>query len=272
MDSSPSADRIIVASLIGGLGNQMFQYAHALEVSVKCAARLELVWHGGDFPSSREYGLNRFGLSLAETLPPLAEWRFIDYYGPYRPGMENDIPKQVMRSEGSICCLRGYFQNEFFFRNVADKVRDRFGSIVGTVSAPANTTPVAVHVRRTDFLTRPVHNICDLDYFLSAMKLMTTLVDRPHFIVFSDDYDWCRSVFAPSPNLEFRPLSSDGDDFAAMLACKAFIIPNSTFSWWPAWLTRASTVICPTHFLKGRSWPINLESWISLPPHVSAGI
>lgn len=51
-----------------------------------------------------------------------------------------------------------------------------------------------------------------------------------------------------------------------MCACTAFVLSNSTFGWWGAWLSQARPVVAPRRFLAGISWNICPDSWILIPP------
>ena len=121
----------------------------------------------------------------------------------------------------------------------------------------AHTT--AVHVRRGDYLgLEEAFNICPLHYFTIAMNHMRSMHPGTHFFVFSDDINWCNenlaepedvTVVAPLANT--TAIQSEMADFNLMRACDSFIISNSSFSWWAAYLSQSTDVICPTRWLKG---------------------
>jgi len=50
-----------------------------------------------------------------------------------------------------------------------------------------------------------------------------------------------------------------------MQSCEAFIIANSSFSWWAAWVSDSPDVICPDRFFANREWEICPSRWIYLP-------
>ncbi len=62
----------------------------------------------------------------------------------------------------------------------------------------------------------------------------------PKIFVFSDDLEWCKSNFHFDGSEEYISHSyngyKDGNYLLLMSACKYFIISNSTYSWWAAWL------------------------------------
>ena len=68
---------------------------------------------------------------------------------------------------------------------------------------------------------------------------MNTILDEPHYFVFSDDIGWCVENFSMA-NCTFvdipASMSNPVIDFKLMSQCNHNIIANSSFSWWPAWL------------------------------------
>jgi hypothetical protein len=97
------------------------------------------------------------------------------------------------------------------------------------------------------------------------MQIMKTLTASPRFVIFTDDADWCRRALPATSGIEFRSDSNNEEDFASMLACNAFIISNSTLSWWAAWLSMANIVICPGRTVQGIDWNRMPERWIHIP-------
>lgn len=97
-----------------------------------------------------------------------------------------------------------------------------------------------VHVRRTDFVERHsrVHQVTNLDYFMSGLAELRAR-GLPIF-VFSDDLEWCKSAFGTTQGLHFVERSSserDSDYLWAMSKGAEFVISNSSFSWWAAWIS-----------------------------------
>ncbi len=136
--------------------------------------------------------------------------------------------------------LSGYFQSERYFKHCEDLIRYYFEfdprlaeKIKTQFSYILNDNTCAIHVRRKDYLTNPNHLALSHDYYLSAMKYFKDV----KFIVFSDDTNWCNKMFAKG--ISIIKNNSDIEDFILMSLCNHFIIANSTFSWWSAWLSKS---------------------------------
>ena len=104
--------------------------------------------------------------------------------------------------------------------------------------------PIALHIRRGDFLTNNAnHNNLTLDYYATALSKFE---DDRNVIIFSDDTEWCKQQELFSGDRFLVSESSNPYvDLCLMSMCSDFIIANSSFSWWGAWLANKGTVIAP---------------------------
>lgn len=136
--------------------------------------------------------------------------------------------------------------------------------------------PVVVHFRFGDYLAEEDFGIPSMNYYKEAVALINQESSAPRlFWVFSDDIIKAKEIskeigiedprcftsdeFSPSETLEVMRLGTD------------FIIANSTFSWWAAFLRheRDGIVVAPTPWFKGMDSPQELipPDWIQLPAH-----
>jgi hypothetical protein len=118
---------------------------------------------------------------------------------------------------------------------------------------------VGVHVRRGDILL-PHHRHLQLPaidrYYEQAFDHLASKVPDAQFFVFSDDPGWCKIAFASrGPRvLHACDFAAGPDsviaDFHLLSQCAHFIIANSAFSWWAAWLggSEGSIVVTPDRF------------------------
>jgi Glycosyl transferase family 11 len=162
--------------------------------------------------------------------------------------------------------LSGYFQSEKYFAPYAEQIKQEF-TFRDPVGWPRFKDWVSVHVRRGDYLTFPHHHPpCTVDYYRKAMAEFP----GAHFIVFSDDIEWCK-LYLRGPDVEFSEGFSPDRDLQRMIACDHHIIANSSYSWWGAYLGQnlKKRVIAPRKWFgpAKASWStVDLlpESWETL--------
>lgn len=274
---------MVIIKLIGGLGNQMFQYAASSALAHRLGAELKLDTSSYDKSLLREYELDVFHInaSLAsideivklkyakETLverlarkiqkrpPPFSDAVYTEPHFHYDQSFEN------LQND---TYLTGYFQSEKYFSLIQDLIRQElcFRSSLkkenkSMAEQISSSTSVSVHFRRGDYVndlqTNSVHGICGLDYYQTAMQFISSKIAKPIFFCFSDDIDWAKEHITSDHPLIF--VANNGPDSAfedmrLMSMCKHNIIANSSFSWWGAWLNANSdkTVIAPRKWFK----------------------
>jgi hypothetical protein len=124
----------------------------------------------------------------------------------------------------------------------------------------ANDKPVvSIHIRRGDYLL-PGFSFCELDadYYTKAIVDHFLPVEDYNFLVFSNDIEFAKELFEGG-NIHFVDpergdkvcTDSEKEDLALMSLCDHFIIANSSYSWWGAFLSKSlnKKVICPTNWL-----------------------
>lgn len=261
-------ERMIVVRLIGGLGNQMFQYAFARALSLKrqTELKLDLASYGEDTP--RSFSLDCFNIkasfaSLEEIKklvftptplfirivrkikgkPPMRESSQI-----YRERHYHFDPQALGILGDSY--LIGYWQSEKYFYQIEDIIRRDF-TFKSKMSKKnqllakriQETDSVSIHVRRADYVTNKVYRdyfkLCGIEYYFLAITKMINKVHHPCFYVFSDDLDWVKNNIQsefPITYIDHNRGNQDYEDMRLMSLCKHHIIANSSFSWWGAWL------------------------------------
>jgi hypothetical protein len=275
---------MIITRLNGGLGNQMFQYAFGRELSERHNTELKLDVESfkpeaKQFPQ-RTYDLGIF--NIRETFASAEEIRRL------AKRVSHDISDRILNrvvgvksshirephfhfsetaySSPDNVYLNGYWQTERYFQNVGPKLRSEFTfrDPMSENAVPIHdqiiaSNSVCVHVRRTDFLINPLNGFYEVDYYRQAEELIQKRVPNPAYFVFSDDMDWCEanlSFAGPTQFIsqDFGPLKFR-DDLRLMSKCKHFVVANSSFSWWAAWLNPApnKTVIAPRAWFADQS-------------------
>jgi hypothetical protein len=259
---------MVVVKVIGGLGNQMFQYALGRSIAIARgddSLLLHLEALSSSFtianappPTPRSFGLDVFNIAAGiTTLEKLQSeranviWTLTESGFGFFPEVLTECRNH--RNLGVV----GWWQSEKYFLENAETIRNDFTLKPG-YSSPypdslaaeiAQSDSVCVHVRRTDVLkTQNPKGPVELDYYSRAIEAMRERVPTAHAFVFSDDIAWCKeqlsfslpTTFASSENPDqLHP----ADDLYLMSLCKHFVIANSTYSWWAAWLGKAAEKI-----------------------------
>jgi len=273
---------MVIVNLKGGLGNQMFQYAFAYRMAKerKTDLYVDLRYlaerRSGAGYAVRDYNLNIFGIE--PKLPTKTQlmrvgMRFGDLKMRFVIGKALDrlgaaviaersysFDKRVFGRDSNAIYLDGYWQSEKYFDMCADDIARIFAFDTSTFKEDTLRLAeiikaehaVCVHVRRGDFVGSKNCDVVGLDYYTKALDVIRKAHgDSFKVYVFSDDIEWCRVNMKIWPNLQVVGGEREGDRFAEdmylMTQCSAFVIPNSTFSWWAAWLSRARNklVIAP---------------------------
>jgi hypothetical protein len=276
---------------MGGLGNQMFQYATARRLSHihNTALKLDLNWFDriAAIDVIRKYELNMF--AIQEDFASSQEIANLIKTGKGRIGklfkrvVHKTIPltnKSYIREkhfqfDSSILklpdnvCIEGYWQCDKYFKDIDYIIRKEF-ALKHEPNAPnrkisetiAREEAVSIHVRRGDYVANTItnkhHGTCPQDYYNAAIKIIDDRVRHPHFFIFSDDPDWVKKnlkLICPATFVDHNGLEKAYEDMRLMSLCKHHIIANSSFSWWGAWLNKNhdKIVIAPKKWFNDES-------------------
>jgi hypothetical protein len=257
---------MIAVRLMGGLGNQMFQYACARNLATTRGLELvlDLGWFGdeGARAPARKYELGAFGLQgrivrLSQRRIDALEGFASRLATPLRwiPPRLTVVREKSMSFNTSIVeapessLLIGYWQSERYFEDVAETIRDQFSfhrssnaADPGLLREIQDSPSLGVHVRRGDYVTSAktnlLHGTLDPAYYDEAVHHVTANRDVERIFVFSDDPDWTEAHLAfRLPTTHVRSSSGRAvDDLHLLQMCTHQVIANSSFSWWAAWL------------------------------------
>jgi hypothetical protein len=231
---------------LGQLGNQMFQYASALGIARKLNVSFVI-------PNHTEVVNDGLGNKLRIELFEIFKIK------PDQIGLVNgaNAQEQTFEFDSNFFSLDskinhnlvGFFQTEKYFKHSENEVRDQFiflDYIKDDCEDMIETAKdsIALHIRRGDYLINSDnHHNLTLDYYQNALGHFDK--DR-QVIIFSDDPKWCKEqeLFSGDRFLVSETANSRYDLYL-MSKCSDFIIANSTFSWWGAWLAGKGKVIAP---------------------------
>lgn len=286
-----------IVRVIGGLGNQMFQYAFACKLKKLYPRERVLL----DLTHFKGYDVRSFELDYIFNLSiPTAKFRelilvtspfsinttmgqfassFVRWKKEYyeKEEFKFGYDQQSLMVPGS-CYYVGYWFSHHYFEDIQNDIRREFdfkrpldgeNSILKNKIDDCNS--VSIHVRRGDYLLYDKYkNICEIDYYKNAINYIKEKVGNPHFFIFSNDIDWCREKLLQY--LENYSFSINNDvqnnyiDMQLMACCKHNIIAHSSFSWWAAWLNSNpdKIVVAPSKWINSTA-PIGkpqLDDWV----------
>jgi hypothetical protein len=295
---------VIVVKLMGGLGNQMFQYAAARRLALRhgtsVAVDLSYFQHCPEGDTPRRYELGKLCVQARIATPlEAAELSGLDLTASMRLKMMgrrllgNSLTRSFYPEAPDRFChevldlpdnvyLYGYWQSVDYFADVADILRTELqvrtapeGRNLELSAQICATESVAVHFRCGDYVssakTAAFHGALAENYYQRAVEELSRRVVNPHFYVFSDDPDWVRrsiTFSVPTTIIDHNPPDQGHEDLRLISLCRHAIIANSSFSWWGAWLIDypAKFVIAPRRwFTDGRAVSGLLpETWTTL--------
>jgi hypothetical protein len=269
---------MIVAKIVGGLGNQLFQYAFARHVSIIHNAELKLdISAYGDY-KIHKYGLSNFNIKSnfcsVEDISKLTYVKEKNFH--FDPNFKNI-------SNNSY--LTGYWQSEKYFEDISDILTKEFlvkqamsdqDKIISSLISSSNS--VSIHLRRGDYLpgtyNDQVSDCLSLDYYKSAIDIINKTITDPVFFVFSDDINWVKKNLKIEQQIFYVDHNSSDknyQDFRLMSLCKHNVIANSSFSWWAAWMNAnpRKKILAPKKWFNSNARNLDVrdlipESWIKI--------
>lgn len=170
--------------------------------------------------------------------------RFINLFGFYRSNTHEFYYEPIHNSLFNKKIIRGHWFNPDVVRKMDSELRKELRvktdinqdnrRILDIIN---KTESVAVHIRRGDYVTLG-YVVCSIQYYIKCMQEIQERLQNPCFFIFSDDIEWVRKELKFDGKMLFVDLKNKAvDDMRLLYSCKHFIISNSTFSWWGAWLS-----------------------------------
>lgn len=286
---------MIIVKIVGGLGNQMFQYTYAkvleqkgYEVKIDISAFETYKLHGG-------YQLEKYNIDLQSSCIEENS----KYYSNSllskilcKVGIETSkaIREKTLFFDKAFLNIKddnyieGYFQSEKYFINIRGILLEQFTikqelsnytkEIEQQISESINSC--SLHIRRGDFINDKntnIHGACSLEYYKNAIKYMRKEEKDINYFIFSDDMEWVKENLKLENTIYIQSKEKriPHEDIYLMSLCKHNIIANSSFSWWGAWLNLNSKkiVIAPKRWfadekLYKQSGDIVCGSWVKI--------
>lgn len=267
---------MIVVRILGGLGNQMFQYAYAKALEQRdYSVKLDITpfkkykLHGGyhldqfhiDLPAASSFELIRAKSNVFRTFKE-------------KSLLFNESFLQLPKSG----YVKGYFQTERYFESIRSTLLNQF-RLKPTLSPKAKdfekeiqstTNSCSLHIRRGDYISNSsaqvVHGSASLDYYQKAVDHIQQVDSNVQFFIFSDDIAWVKENLKINNQTYVEVNGLPHEDMYLMSLCSHNITANSSFSWWGAWLNQndEKVVISPNQWFVSKENEVACKSWIKL--------
>jgi hypothetical protein len=293
---------MIITRLQGGMGNQMFQYALGRSLAIQNNVPLGLdttfLLDRTPIPNFtfRDYSLEYFNIEasvaqrdqipfLYRKYPVGVFMRYIDYI---RRKLLPTIGKEKKNYHfdpnilnlGPNVYLEGWWQSYKYFEKYKDVIKKDFNlknppasNIQKLADEIAKVNSLCMHIRRGDYVGNKNHEVVNTEYYKKSLEYIKNNTKIDHIYIFSDDIKWCKE------NIKFEfPTTFVGDEYAGykdeghmylMNKCHNFIIANSSFSWWGAWLAEYHNkiIVAPKYWLPNKNidtQDLVPDNWIRL--------
>lgn len=282
---------MILLRSIGGLGNQMFEYAFARNLQLETNDELYIDISSYDTYKIRDYDLDKLNVQYKKYTSVGLKFKIIRFFQ-ITYHCIHKISKSVFgkfylgKYIYDLLCSRGlvfnfdfcfydtnllkqknkyvygYFQSERYFIENKEQICSEL-----KVKSPipeehrvlyerirkTNSVGVSIRVGK-DYSQDPLIYVCTPEYFYDSMKKISEKVENPEFYIFSDLPDLVKKNFKfPFPVIYVE--NTDAIESLRLLyTCKHFIISNSSFSWWGSYLSENpdKIIYAPVRFSTNR--------------------
>lgn len=218
---------------------------------------------GGNLGNMTMRVMSLMGLAKRyNTTFAIPTWEYAKYFENNIPQLDRITIHKTVKEPRFDCCfdfldtidwtrnvdLQGFFQSPLYWH---ERLRFKTGYI-GAMRQKYNfnTQPIAISVRRGDFVGHHLYFQLPLQYYVGA--LIEHFSDYAHrgIFIFSDDQKWCKEHFDFLENVTFID-APDIEQLCVLSLCSDFIISNSTFSFVGAYLADRGKVIRPVKNFDG---------------------
>lgn len=271
-------ERCVIIKYMGGLGNQMFQYALGQVFKNKGYKVLgDIRWYERDdadrdfllpqiFPNV-EVEIDEAGISKRfEKQHTNRNFICKVYQYFFRNSRVFYYEKQSYLFEPNVfkvknALIDGYWQSYKYYEDIKEKILEEFKfppikskELIAVSDRIIKNKITSIHVRGGDYLqaeNKNFGNNCDGEYYSKAIKFIKEKESQAIFWGFTDDLEYAKQIvsFAEVEWLDIKQMTGYEDwmDMYFMSLCKNNILANSSFSWWGAYLNQniGKIVIAP---------------------------
>jgi len=259
---------VILVRLYGGLGNQLFTYSAAFRLAKYNDCELFIDTKSGfirDYKYQRKFSLNSFSISARAIKIPYFFYYILSFFIPFFNKINRKIPfhKRVFIVQDRISfnesllylnisspkLFEGYWQSEKYFKDIEKNIRDEFrfnwkveNCVKKVVEQIDLSCSIAIHLRDFSFNSGIIQSNIEDDYYFRAIGYFKEKLPNAKYFLFSDNPNiFINKIYLNQLNVctvsSTFALADEIEELCFMSKFKYFIIANSTFSWWGAWLS-----------------------------------
>ena len=286
-------EKKVIIRLDGRLGNQLFQLALALNISTRFQVDVLL----DDYLTARK----KFQSFLFQEYYVFDYFKYCSRFQVLNNRIRhNYFVRKIHRSDSLFIesehsnleleypsflsklyeSYTGFFQSPRLFPEKSNLIKafslkDEFicNTLENLLCLAQKTQNLAISIRRGDFLQSSHLGVCSEQYYIKAIDYIFLNRDIDCIFVFSDDINYCRSLlsFLKGKKIVYVEGFTPAKSLYLMSKCNHFVIANSTFSWWGAWLSefQDKIVISPSPWNDDQPILSDFiaQNWITLPKH-----
>lgn len=283
---------MIIVKIMGGLGNQLFQYALVEKLkSQGKKVKVDLSYFEdipeGDTARDSIYEKlhGQYEIASMEDISALHKntiWhkvrrrilRSTDEVYESEPSYKSDI---ITRNSGYLV---GYWQSEKYFGDIREAILKSFDfAEAELVETKRNEESVSVHIRGGDYLTKAAKSyggICTKEYYCKAIEYIAQKIQNPKFYIFTNDREYAKKIVdgvleSTGESISYQFVEGNDEshaylDLVLMSKCKHHILANSSFSWWGEYLSDQSGItIAPSKWTNDNdNKDIYRNNWVVL--------
>lgn len=283
---------MIIVNLMGGIGNQLFQYAAGRSLAERHNAKLYYAFLDDYRLAKRIIRIDNFNI-IGEPLPSGVGLDYfpkkklnravhkllgLNYDGKiYREHLYFEVDP-IFFNLSSDTYLYGFWQSYEYFSDIGGIIRKEFvlrnpsaKYLKAVESIKLLSNPVSIHVRRRDYGKKESgFYLLPQDYYQKACEYIGDKLSSFDPVIFTDDEAWVKNNFKIGKSLVFLGdyRLEDFEELMLMSKCNHHIIANSSFSWWGAWLNKSEDkiVLAPQVWYKLQNPNFNLipPGWVKI--------
>jgi hypothetical protein len=264
---------MIIVELIGGLGNQMFQYAYYTQLKYLGYNVKSTVHRYDKYKLHNGFELSNIFQNIDIEFATKEEDSI--YYNKFNKFLQKlKLGNKIIHQDvfcfhekyfklPNNCYIAGYWSSNKYFINVQNIIKNHFlfpeFNIIKNINLYQqiiSSNSVSIHVRRGDYVGHKLYeNICTVKYYKMAIEYIKNKINNPLFFVFSNDIKWCKDNFnfIDAIFIDHNHKTNSYRDMQMISNCKHNILANSSFSWWGAFLNQNKNpiIITPKKFFNG---------------------